>query len=348
MSFSLSKYIERRWYTTAGPLWVLFPLSVLFQLIAKLTKHNHLKKTEKLGVPVCIIGNISVGGTGKTPTIIALVNALKTEGIRAGVISRGYGSSLEKGQVLVLDSNANAITAGDEPYLIYKRCKCPVAISTNRTSAAKALIAEGNVDVLLSDDGMQHYQLTRQLEVALLDGDRLLGNQQLMPVGPLRETSSRLESVDWILLNGGSASKWNNVLKQLTRKHTLPEHYCASLDCTQAVNLKTGQAQPLSHFSSNASITAMAGIGNPDRFFATLKQHSIYPSQLLALQDHYEFKREDFTSQKDSLILMTEKDAVKCEAFATENMWYVPVDLQLPTAFTSAFLKKVKQLIHHH
>lgn len=348
MPASFAKAIERRWYSAPGILWLLYPFSLLFQLISYLRRRSHLKSAVTLPVPVCVVGNISVGGTGKTPTIIALVQALNTQGIRVGVVARGYGAALTKGEVAVLNGDSTSAVVGDEPLLIFKRTGCPVAVGAHRAEACLALLREHTVDIILSDDGMQHYKLPRQFELALLDGDRMLGNGCLLPVGPLRETPQRLASVDWVLINGGQPELVTQKLKALRIKTTLPPLTQAELKPSQLVNVLTGQSLPLSSISELARVVAVAGIGNPKRFYRTLNEIGLNNFTRCEFPDHYSFSAQDFAVFEDRPILMTEKDAVKCKAFATASMWYLPVDLMLPHDFVQSFTARARELINSH
>lgn len=353
MSNKLANYVEQRWYSSPGLLWLFLPLAKLYRFLSKLRRARQQPHAKALSVPVCIVGNISVGGTGKTPTIIALVSALAKQGVCAGVVARGYGSRLPKHGIKVLDEKATAGEVGDEPLLIYRRCDCPVAVGSDRVAAAEALLAAHKVDIILSDDGMQHYRLSRQLEVALLDGDRLLGNGNTLPVGPLREPVNRLAEVDWLVINGETsldnarptqAEQLNVISLQSNAKPC----FRGKLNAHVIVNLKTNEPQSLTYLESVENVVAVAGIGNPNRFFSMLDALGVRGFMQVPFSDHHAFSERDFEAYKDKQIVMTEKDAVKCLPFAEQNMWYIPVELDLPQAFLNEFCDKVKQVIARH
>lgn len=357
MSAALAKAIERRWYSRPGILWLLYPLALLFRLLSYFRRRSQTQSSVKFAVPVCIVGNIAIGGTGKTPTIIALVHALAEQGITAGVVARGYGASLAKDEVRVLDANATAAMVGDEPLLIYKRTGCAVAVGLNRVAACEALLKSHAVDVILSDDGMQHYKLGRDLELALVDGERVFGNGQLLPVGPLREHPKRLQSVNWLLVNGGSAEHVNARLQALeeinaaelsskpNKLNKTPAPVFAQLEAVKLVNLATGKTLLLQNITELGAFVAVAGIGNPARFFKTLQSTGITGFDTFSYPDHHKFTSADFRQFDSKAIVMTEKDAVKCTPFATDAMWYVPVDLKLPQTFIADFCAQIRKVI---
>ena len=357
MSAALAKAIERRWYSSPGILWLLYPLALLFRLLSYFRRRSQTQSSVKFAVPVCIVGNIAIGGTGKTPTIIALVHALAEQGITAGVVARGYGASLAKDEVRVLDANATAAMVGDEPLLIYKRTGCAVAVGSNRVAACEALLKTHAVDVILSDDGMQHYNLGRDLELALVDGERVFGNAQLLPVGPLREHPKRLQSVNWLLVNGGNAEHVNARLQALrvintaelsSKPNKLNKTLApvfAHLEAVKLVNLANGKTLLLQNITELGAFVAVAGIGNPSRFFNTLKSTGITGFDTFSYPDHHKFTSADFRQFDSKAIVMTEKDAVKCTPFATDAMWYVPVDLKLPQTFIADFCAQIRKVI---
>ncbi len=307
--------IARIW-SGESPLWLLLlPLSWLYGLVSGLIRLSYklgLKKAWHAPVPVVVVGNLTAGGNGKTPLVIWLVEKLQQQGIRVGVVSRGYGGKAET-YPLLLDRDTTTAQAGDEPVLIFQRTGAPVAVSPIRTDAVKALLAAHPLQLIITDDGLQHYRLARDKEIVVIDGVRRFGNGWWLPAGPMRERASRLKSVDAIVTNGGKA---------------LAGEIPMRLQPGLAVNLLTGERLALPELHN---VVAMAGIGHPPRFFATLENSGLQPIKTVALADHQALTLADveaLTAPGQTLI-MTEKDAVKCRAFAKSNWWYLPVDAEL-------------------
>lgn len=307
--------IARIW-SGESPLWLLLlPLSWLYGLVSGLVRLSYklgLKKAWHAPVPVVVVGNLTAGGNGKTPVVIWLVEKLQQQGIRVGVVSRGYGGKAET-YPLLLDRDTTTAQAGDEPVLIFQRTGAPVAVSPIRTDAVKALLAAHPLQLIITDDGLQHYRLARDKEIVVIDGVRRFGNGWWLPAGPMRERASRLKSVDAIVTNGGKA---------------LAGEIPMRLQPGLAVNLLTGERLALPELHN---VVAMAGIGHPPRFFATLENSGLQPIKTVALADHQALTLADveaLTAPGQTLI-MTEKDAVKCRAFAKSNWWYLPVDAEL-------------------
>ena len=310
---------------------LLFPLSAIFFLIFFIRKYLYqfnFLKSFKLNVPVIVIGNITLGGTGKTPLIIHLAKELKKNGYHPGIVSRGYGArSISATEV---NQKSDIDEVGDEPILIQKHTHMPVFVSKDRVMAAKALIKKyKKIDVILSDDGIQHYRLMRDVEVLVIDGTRGFGNGYLLPAGPLRELKYKLNDVDVIVCN---------------HKKVIDGSYLMKYKSEFLVNLKTKQKIPLSKVRLG-NIHAIAGIGNPDRFFNDLKSLGLVFNSS-AYQDHYRFMKKDFKTMSGKNIIMTEKDAVKCEKFAQDNFWYLPIDVDIDSKFTNVILKKLKYISH--
>lgn len=307
--------IARIW-SGESPLWLLLlPLSWLYGLVSGLIRLSYklgLKKAWRAPVPVVVVGNLTAGGNGKTPVVIWLVEQLQQRGIRVGVVSRGYGGKAET-YPLLLDPETTTAQAGDEPVLIFQRTGAPVAVSPVRSDAVKALLAAHPVQLIITDDGLQHYRLARDKEIVVVDGVRRFGNGWWLPAGPMRERASRLKSVDAIVTNGGTAQAGEIPMR---------------LQPGLAVNLLTGERLALPELHN---VVAMAGIGHPPRFFATLESSGLQPVKTVALADHQALTLTDveaLTAPGQTLI-MTEKDAVKCRAFAKSNWWYLPVDAEL-------------------
>ncbi len=313
----LNRWFNQQWQFIGLAHVVLMPLSWLFgALVAArryLYKHNILK-SYRLPVPVIVVGNISIGGTGKTPLVIYLVNQLKQMGYTPGVISRGYGGN-SAGEV---SPNSNASEFGDEPVLIAKRSRSPVWVNADRVEAGRALLeVHTNCNVIISDDGLQHYRLQRDVEIALMDSDRSFGNQMLLPAGPLREKIARLQSVDTIVDSGQATDIKDNFTPV----------YSMQLKGDLFQRLDDSQQQAASYFA-NKNIVAIAGIGNPARFFQHLSNLGLQFERAV-FDDHYAFSAQDFVPLVNKTILMTEKDAVKCKSFALTDAWYLPVGAEI-------------------
>lgn len=318
MSPLIAKFVNEVWYKDHFIATWIMPFSFIFTDVAKFRRWLYkkgYKPVEKLPVPVIIVGNITLGGTGKTPLVIYLVEQLKAAGFNPGVISRGYGGQSETWPVRVT-AESDVLLIGDEPLLIAQQVDCPVAVGPVRADSARLLLEEGAIDVIISDDGLQHYALHRDIEIIVIDGVRRFGNNFCLPSGPLREPQERTQEVDFVVCNGGEPEE-NEVLMQL--------------DGADAVNLQTQERKPLAEFSA-MNCHAIAGIGNPQRFFDLLNKHGL-KCQAHAFPDHYAFTAKEISFKSAQAILMTEKDAVKCRAFASAQHWYVPVQATLDNSF---------------
>lgn len=323
MNGSLKAGVMRYWYRPEPAPWYLRLISGLFGLAVRLRRSRQQSRAriDRLPVPVIVVGNIAIGGTGKTPFVIWLVERLREWGWKPGVISRGYGGASNRWPQHVTAESDPALV-GDEPVLIATRAACPVMVGPDRLAAARALLAScgpGDVDILVSDDGLQHYRLARDLEIVVVDASRGLGNGSLLPAGPLRESPERLREVALVVSNG---SGWNSPVegRQITMRLTSAQ--ARSLD---------GQATcALSEFSGQ-TVHAVAGIGNPARFFSMLSQQNIR-LVMHPFPDHHPFVEADLEFGDDLPVLMTEKDAVKCRAFAAAHRWVVPVEAGIAPA----------------
>ncbi len=272
------------------------------------------RQSTSLPCPVLVIGNLTVGGTGKTPLVSWLAVQLTKRGFRPGVVSRGYGGSSH--QPRLVQESDDPQGAGDEALLLARLSRVPVAIGRDRPAAAQLLVNVG-CNIILSDDGLQHYALARDCEIVVIDGERQFGNGRLLPAGPLREATKRLKSADVIVVNGGPSVIGSHVL--------LAGALRMRLEATQAIALRYGTPKPLREFSGR-SVHAVAGIGNPQRFFQMLRALGI---EVVAhsLPDHARLEIEDISFADDLPVLMTEKDAVKCTEIAGPHHWYVPVNV---------------------
>nr|WP_036275566.1 tetraacyldisaccharide 4'-kinase [Methylomonas sp. 11b] len=332
MNKKLVKWFEDAWYKEMYISAWLMPWSMLYVDAIRLRRFLYrmgiLKKT-RLPVPVIIVGNITVGGTGKTPLVIWMVEFLKQNGYKPGVISRGYaGAGSTSPQAVTAESDPAQV--GDEAVLLAKRCACPIVVGAERVAAGRQLLSTNACDVLISDDGLQHYALERDIEIVVIDGQRRFGNGYCLPVGPLREPQERVKHVDLVVVNGPDE----------LLEGELPMH-CKG---QQLINLQTGEVKALSDFKGMAC-HALAAIGNPARFFAQLAAAGLN-CQTHALPDHHPFTAEDLQFKEPRPVLMTEKDAVKCARFATDQYWYLPIDAELPEAFSQQLLKLLKDKAH--
>lgn len=309
--------------------WVLFPFSLVFDGLTRLRYHCYRLKwcyAYRAPVPVIVVGNLSVGGTGKTPLVIALANYCLSQGLRVGIVSRGY-KSLVKTYPYFLNEESTAALSGDEPLLIYRATQVPVVIDPNRARAVQTLLSRYTCDVIISDDGLQHYRLARDIEIAVLDGQRRYGNTWCLPAGPLRENLWRLNTVDFIISNG--LAKTNEILMQFVS------------DKVYQLNNRAMQ-KSLSSFSGQQAY-ALAGIGNPERFFLAIEQAGIQLMSRKKYSDHHHFTGHEFSFSENHPIFITEKDAVKCESFQLDNVWVVPVSVKLP----ESFFQKFSMLLSH-
>jgi tetraacyldisaccharide 4'-kinase len=307
--------LQNAWYEDRLWVWLLLPLSLLFFCISSVRRvlfRLGVLRADKPEAFVIIVGNITVGGNGKTPTVIAIAEYLNQQGHRCGVLSRGYGGSQTSFPFLV-QSDSKASLVGDEPKLMQRRLNCPVVIDPKRVRGAKYLTETHQCDVIICDDGLQHYALARDFEIVVMDG-RGLGNAKLLPMGPLRELPSRLNEVDVVLYNGSSSTNITIPDNKTATMALVPDHW---------VNVKTGE---LRESIVAESATAIAGIGDPSRFFKSLSDMGITCDKTIGFPDHYAYQLSDIPK---NMVLMTEKDAVKCAPFAHDDCWYLQVSGQI-------------------
>jgi len=302
------------WYR--GSWWLVFlrPLEFLFRGLAAIRRglfRLGLKTVWRSPKPVVVVGNITVGGTGKTPVVIALVEYLQEQGIRPGVVSRGYGATRGVFPYAVTDQSS-AADCGDEPLLIFMRTGCPCVVAPARVRAVQHLLERFDVDIVLCDDGLQHYALARDMEIVVVDEHRRLGNGWCMPAGPLREPVARLKSIDHILYRGKEDSKQG-----------------VSYRSEALVNLLTGEEIPLSPTQLGGRVHALAGIGQPAQFFSALEQSGFAITRHV-FADHHRYTADDFVHLAGRPIIMTEKDAVKCREFVNSDAWYLKISARLP------------------
>lgn len=329
----LRRSVERQWYTRPDWLWCLLPLTWLFRFLSTRRRKQLCRSSYQSSLPVVVVGNISVGGTGKTPAIIALAKNLQTRGRHPVIISRGYGAVDNVPRQLPADAAARDY--GDEPVLISAATGCPVVVGADRVAVVQYVERHKLGDIVLSDDGLQHYRLGRRWEIAVVDSQRGIGNGHLLPVGPLREPPERLLEVDTVLLNGEAFhADWLPADKT----------HLMTLQPMAWRHIQSGKLVPLHEFALD-NATAIAGIGNPARFFATLQSLGFHgPTRSFA--DHHAFTPTDFSAIGDGLVLMTEKDAVKVRSFATDQWWALVVEAEIPGAAFDELCHSLDQSLH--
>jgi tetraacyldisaccharide 4'-kinase len=335
-------WLEQNWYRVSAPHLVLWPLSLAFEAgvaARRALYQTGIFKATRLPVPVVVIGNITVGGTGKTPLVIWLAHFLRERGHAPGIVSRGYGG--DAGGVgtpcqVRPDSDPGAV--GDEPVLLARRSDCPVWVGARRAAAAQALLAaHPDCSVIISDDGLQHYAFARDVEVAVIDGERGIGNGMLLPAGPLREPPQRLEQVNAVVINGAALFPHEEL------PATAPI-FEMRLTGSTFYNLLDPDQHVGPEYFLRRHVHATAGIGNPQHFFEHLHELGILFTAH-PFPDHYSFAATDFTfpAGRDETVIVTEKDAVKCERFGTKDFWVLRVDAEVKPEFGDLVLHQLKK-----
>lgn len=324
----MTSLVDRLWYGDRRPLWPLYPLVWLYRTIAENRRRSAWQAREAgIPVPVVVVGNITAGGTGKSPLTAALTGMLQRHGWRPVILSRGYGGKSDR-YPLGVTPETEAGVAGDEPVMLAAQSGCPVVVDPDRKRGALWALEQNLGNILVCDDGLQHYRLPRDIELAVFDGARGIGNGALIPVGPLREPLERLESVDFVVTNGG----W---LEDLSHEH----QFTMTLAPTELRNLASGETLPPENLHGQP-VTAVAGIGNPQRFFDTLRGLGAQVTAR-AMPDHHRFTRKDLQSGEGEWLVITAKDAVKCRDIAPANTWVLAVTASLPDRFEEAFMARV-------
>lgn len=320
------QWLTDRWYRPSPLSWCLAPLSGLFRLITAIRRIAYQRgwlASEQLPVPVIIVGNISVGGSGKTPLVLWLAAQLQQLGWRPGIISRGYGGHANVYPLTVTD-NISAEQCGDEPKLLAIRSQCPVVVAPDRVAAGRQLLNETDCNVIISDDGLQHYRLQRDLELVVVDAKRQFGNGFCLPAGPLREPKSRLNNVDFIIWHGETTADWT-----------------MHLQIGDVVSLLDQKPQPLTEWRGK-KVHAVAGIGDPSRFFRQLQNAGLQVIEH-AFTDHHQYAAADIQFGDKLPVLMTEKDAVKCQIFNIANCWAVPAEAVVTDGLADAIDRRLKE-----
>lgn len=311
------RWIEHHWQHDTFCSRLLLPLSIVYCGATSLNQYLYrrgLRRARSVAAPVIVVGNITVGGTGKTPLVLWIVQYLKENGWRPGIVTRGYGGRARTWPQLVTP-DSDPLLVGDEPVLLAQRSDVPVIADPDRARGAHALTARG-CNIVVSDDGLQHYRLRRDIEIAVIDGERRFGNGRCLPAGPLREPPARLRGVDATVVHGAAgAGEWSMALAPVSIRRVQTSQEGAPIPAWRG-----------------RRVHAVAGVGHPPRFFALLRRLELEPIEH-AFPDHHRFRPEDLRFDDAYEVIMTEKDAVKCRSFATAAMWYLAVDARLDAAF---------------
>ncbi len=321
---SVFQAIEKTWYRSSPWSVLLCPLSLIYGALVQLkavTYRFGALRCSEVGAPVIVVGNLTVGGSGKTPLVIRLVQLLDRAGYSPGVVSRGYRGRTTEFPCLVQDGS-NPSLVGDEPLLVHQQTGCPVVTDRDRVRGARHLTGECGVDIVISDDGLQHLRMPRAIEIAVIDGERRFGNGRLLPAGPLRESPSRLNTVDFVVTNGG---------------RPLSGEYQMRATINEAVHLTTGEKWPLSQFAGK-KVYAIAGTANPAKFFSDLRLAGLTLCAR-SFPDHHPYQSSDLNDLHLSTVLMTSKDAVKCRPIAGPDWWAVPQTTEVDDSFKQALLE---------
>lgn len=327
------KAIDKLWFGKRRVACLLLPLSALYALVVTLRRYTYqigLLPRWQAPLPVIVVGNLTVGGTGKTPLVIWLVQQLQARGLQVGVVARGYGGQIGRGAQEIYPA-CSATLVGDEPLLIAQRTGVPVAVAAKRARAVALLCQRYRLDAIIADDGLQHYGLQRDLEFVVIEGQRRFGNGYWLPAGPLREGIGRLQSVDALIVHGGTPE---------------PGELPMQLRLLNAVNLLSGEQCPVTQLPLGV---AMAGIAHPKHFFTLLKQQGVSLQGTIIFRDHQPYRLamlQSLTVDRQPL-LMTEKDAVKCRLFAQSNWWFLPVEAVLPAWAGETLIHRMMEKISH-
>jgi tetraacyldisaccharide 4'-kinase len=320
-------WLQTHWYRKSVVSFALLPLSWVYLLLSGLRRslyRSGVLRRARLSVPVVVVGNITVGGTGKTPLVVWLVKLLRKQGYRPGIVARGYGGHSTHWPLHV-SAESDPDQVGDESVLLARNSACPVVVAPDRVLAATKLLDEHDCNIIVSDDGLQHYAMARDVEIAVIDGTRRFGNGYCLPAGPLRESTTRLRNVHARVTNGTPRAGELGMRLQPV--------------CFRSVSAP-GRKRPTGGFAGQ-QVHALAGIGNPARFFQQLRELEIDPTER-ALPDHHRYRPQDIEFADDAPVIMTEKDAVKCRSFADQRCWYLEVEAQPDPALANEILRLLK------
>lgn len=319
-------------------LW-LIPFSWIYGLITTCNRISYQygwRKIYRFSIPIVVIGNLTIGGNGKTPMVLWLIKQLQNKGWKVGVVSRGYKGK-SKQYPIIINKTCNTRECGDEPILIWRRTGVAISIAPKRSDAVAALLQhQKSLDIIISDDGLQHYALFRDIEWVIINNTLRFGNGYWLPAGPMRERITRLQTVHAVIVNGLSDND------QISTKEIAMQLYPTSV-----INIVTGARQPL---NSLKNVIAIAGIGYPKQFFSTLRKHGIFPIKTVSFSDHYVYSENILHSlvASNEVLLMTEKDAIKCVEFAHKNWWYVYIEVQINPLNTRKLLHKIENTIYNY
>ncbi len=323
-----SSFVVDSWYKKSLWLYLLYPFSLLFSYLTSRRRRKYIKNKEisyKSDIPIIVVGNLTIGGTGKTPLVKYIANELANKGYRPGIVSRGYGGKFK--ETLQVTDETSVKETGDEAQILSK-LNFPFYIDRNRVRAVKKLTKDHDCDVIISDDGLQHYKMGRHIEIAVIDGKRRFGNNLTFPAGPLRESKNRLNSVDFIVNNSGPTEE---------------DEYLMNISPSNFVHLKSGKSYSIDKWPMHNQIHAVAGLGNPGRFFDLLDKLG-FDSIRHPFPDHHNFSSSDIFYLDHLPIVMTEKDASKCKDFDNNKIWYLTIDADVTNKFIDKLDKKLKSI----
>ena len=323
-----SSFVVSSWYNKSLWLYLLYPFSIIFSYLTARRRNKYLKdqkKTYKSDIPIIVVGNITIGGTGKTPLVKYIASELKKLGYSPGIVSRGYGGKFK--ETLKVTNTTPVIETGDEAQILAK-LDMPFYIDKNRVRAVKKIVNDHDCDVIISDDGLQHYKMSRDIEIIVIDGKRRFGNNLTFPAGPLRESLNRLPTADFIINNGGPTSD---------------NEYLMNISPSKFVHLNSGKSYSIDDWPMHRQVHAVAGLGNPGRFFDLLEKLG-FESIKHPFPDHHMFDESDIFYMDHLPIVMTEKDASKCKDFNNNKIWYLTIDADLNKNFISELDKKLNSI----
>jgi len=337
----LQRLLENIWYKQGMGKWFLLPFTLLYCTLHLFQRWKLTRRRLKITIPVIVVGNISIGGTGKTPAVISLAKLLIKAGYKPAIITRGYGGkSTQWPQEVTALSDAENM--GDEAILLANNTKLPVVAGADRYENIQYLCSRYDCDVILSDDGLQHYRLDRDIEIVLIDAERQLGNGWCIPAGPLRESSCRLKKVEFVLFNHGLIQN-SDQKNRFAKQHKLKSLFSMQLSGSKIYSVSEKEVSKTLASLQGQTVHAVTGIGNPSRFYHTLEKLGLNLIKH-SFPDHHIFKQKELYFNDDKIIIMTEKDAVKCHQFTLENCWYFPIEAKIEREFDHLLVDKLKRI----